>query len=297
MSSDWKQAGRKAKMDKPLVCPFHKCRQFLWYCEAAAPVLLDPLRVAYQPSGYFLSFLSVAQEVVVVGRTHDTGSRKGEGDPRGVDGDPAATPLLCEPYAGTWVHAVGGFMDSDGKERRVAVSIGPEHGTVGREQIKEAAVEGTQVAGIDIVLVCAYAFDAGAGEEIESPVARSKRAAAQGLRNKAELGHLLDRVRNGTWAALGAAGHPLANSGSSARTTGPSRRQLRPQDPVPGRRHGSTAGPFPPCTDLVERLGHHAGPVSPAEGTYCMSPLYNATPLGSYATAGRRTKRPFSKAK
>ena len=35
-----------------------------------------------------------------------------------------------EPYAGTWVHAEGDYTDADGQSRRVAVSIGPEHGTV-----------------------------------------------------------------------------------------------------------------------------------------------------------------------
>jgi adenine-specific DNA-methyltransferase len=44
-----------------------------------------------------------------------------------------------DPYAGTWLHAVCEYTDADGKTRRVAVSLGPEHGTVGPEQVKEAA--------------------------------------------------------------------------------------------------------------------------------------------------------------
>ncbi len=36
-----------------------------------------------------------------------------------------------EPYAGAWLQATGEYTDADGKPRRVAVSIGPEHGTVG----------------------------------------------------------------------------------------------------------------------------------------------------------------------
>jgi adenine-specific DNA-methyltransferase len=36
-----------------------------------------------------------------------------------------------DAHAGTWIHATGAYTDADGKSRRVAVSIGPEHGTVG----------------------------------------------------------------------------------------------------------------------------------------------------------------------
>lgn len=36
-----------------------------------------------------------------------------------------------ELHAGKWIHATGEYADADGKSRRVAVSIGPEHGTVG----------------------------------------------------------------------------------------------------------------------------------------------------------------------
>ncbi len=44
-----------------------------------------------------------------------------------------------DPYAGTWLHASGEYTDADDKTRRVAISIGPEHGTVGPQQVKEAA--------------------------------------------------------------------------------------------------------------------------------------------------------------
>jgi adenine-specific DNA-methyltransferase len=69
-----------------------------------------------------------------------------------------------EPFAGSWVHARGEFTDADGTSRTVAVSIGPEHGTVGSDQVKEAAKEALKGAGVDLLLVCAFAFDAHAGE-------------------------------------------------------------------------------------------------------------------------------------
>lgn len=70
-----------------------------------------------------------------------------------------------DPYAGVWVNASGEFTDAEGKIRRVAVSIGPEHGTVGPQQLKEAAKEAVQGVGFDILIVCGFAFDPHVGEE------------------------------------------------------------------------------------------------------------------------------------
>ncbi len=68
-----------------------------------------------------------------------------------------------EPYAGEWIHGEGEY--TEGKQpRRVAVSIGPEHGTVGPEQVKEAAKEAVKGIGFDLLLVCGFAFDAHAFE-------------------------------------------------------------------------------------------------------------------------------------
>ena len=70
-----------------------------------------------------------------------------------------------EPHAGKWVHALGGFVNTDGQDKLVAVSIGPESGTVGREQIAGAAKEAVRGVKADLLLVCAYAFDGGASEQ------------------------------------------------------------------------------------------------------------------------------------
>jgi adenine-specific DNA-methyltransferase len=72
-----------------------------------------------------------------------------------------------ETYAGTWLHARGSFTDSDGKSKAVAVSIGPEHGTVGPQQVKEAAKEAVQGVGCDVLLVCGFAFDPHVNEETQ----------------------------------------------------------------------------------------------------------------------------------
>jgi len=72
-----------------------------------------------------------------------------------------------DPYAGTWLHAAGEYTDADGKTRRVAVSIGPEHGTVGPQQVKEAAKEAVQGVGYDMLIACGFAFDPHVAEEVK----------------------------------------------------------------------------------------------------------------------------------
>lgn len=72
-----------------------------------------------------------------------------------------------DPYAGAWLHAAGEYTDADGKTRRVAVSLGPEHGTVGPQQVKEAAKEAVQGVGFDMLIVCGFAFDPHVAEEVK----------------------------------------------------------------------------------------------------------------------------------
>ena len=72
-----------------------------------------------------------------------------------------------DPYAGKWIQAAGEYKDTHGKTRRVAVSIGPEHGTVGPEQVKEAAKEAVQGVGFDLLVVCGFAFDPHVSEEVK----------------------------------------------------------------------------------------------------------------------------------
>ncbi|MDQ3499757.1 MAG: site-specific DNA-methyltransferase, partial [Actinomycetota bacterium] len=69
-----------------------------------------------------------------------------------------------EPYASEWIQASGTYTDLDGNSRRVAVSVGPEHGTVGPLQIKNAAIEAVRGLGHDVLIVCGFAFDAQADE-------------------------------------------------------------------------------------------------------------------------------------
>ena len=81
-----------------------------------------------------------------------------------------------DPYPGSWIHATGEYTEAPspaaagegpgvGAVRRVAVSIGPEHGTVGPQHVKEAAKEAVQGVGYDLLLVCGFAFDPHVPEE------------------------------------------------------------------------------------------------------------------------------------
>jgi adenine-specific DNA-methyltransferase len=70
-----------------------------------------------------------------------------------------------EPFAGRWINAQGTFQDADDKVKRIAVSIGPEQGTVGPTQVKEAAKEAVQGVGFDLLVVCGFAFDPHVAEE------------------------------------------------------------------------------------------------------------------------------------
>ena len=65
-------------------------------------------------------------------------------------------------YPGTWIQGSGTYLES-GKEKRVAVAIGPRYGTVGPDLVREAAKEAVRF--FDTLVVCGFAFDALAGEE------------------------------------------------------------------------------------------------------------------------------------
>jgi very-short-patch-repair endonuclease len=73
-----------------------------------------------------------------------------------------------EPFPGTWLHAAGEFTEKDGRQRRAAVCIGPEHGTVDRDLLKEAAKEAVKGVGFDLLLVCGFAFDPHVNEEAKN---------------------------------------------------------------------------------------------------------------------------------
>jgi adenine-specific DNA-methyltransferase len=70
------------------------------------------------------------------------------------------------PWPGNWIGAEGRFMEgAEGSqvERRAAILIGPEFGTVGRADLVAAAREAAD-ARFDLVIACAFNFDAHSSE-------------------------------------------------------------------------------------------------------------------------------------
>jgi adenine-specific DNA-methyltransferase len=68
-----------------------------------------------------------------------------------------------EPWPGEWVAAEGRFTAEDGRERRAAVLIGPEFGTVTRADLTAAAREASE-ARFHVLIACAFSYDAHASE-------------------------------------------------------------------------------------------------------------------------------------
>ena len=67
------------------------------------------------------------------------------------------------PYAGHYIHAEG---ETD-QGLAVRVSVGPELGTVGYDWVKRAADEAMNGSGCDVLLICAFHFDAGVHQQTE----------------------------------------------------------------------------------------------------------------------------------
>ena len=70
-----------------------------------------------------------------------------------------------EPFAGEWIQAAGEYKTAEGKAQRVAVTIGPQYGTVGPDLVKEAAKEAVRGVGFDLLIVCGFALDPHVAEE------------------------------------------------------------------------------------------------------------------------------------
>lgn len=66
--------------------------------------------------------------------------------------------ISLTPWPGDQICAEGRYEDSDG-EKRAAIFVGPEFGTVARPDLVEAAREAAD-AGFDVLIACAFSYDA-----------------------------------------------------------------------------------------------------------------------------------------
>jgi adenine-specific DNA-methyltransferase len=65
-----------------------------------------------------------------------------------------------EPYAGTYIQAVGAREQAEaGTPKRVAITIGPQYGTVSPTFVKDAAREAIRDGELDLLCVLGFAFD------------------------------------------------------------------------------------------------------------------------------------------
>jgi adenine-specific DNA-methyltransferase len=71
------------------------------------------------------------------------------------------------PYPGRLLNAEGVRRNGgDGSPLRIAVSVGPQYGTVDADWIKDAAREALRGLGFDLLLVCGFSFDAHASSVV-----------------------------------------------------------------------------------------------------------------------------------
>ena len=70
-----------------------------------------------------------------------------------------------KPWPGRYVAAEGRYLEGE-RERRAAICIGPEYGTVGRELVRQAAREAVDI--FDVLVVCGFAFDPHVGDDTMS---------------------------------------------------------------------------------------------------------------------------------
>lgn len=88
---------------------------------------------------------------------------KAEGVKSQAKGDRIVFESLT-PWPGRFIGASGTFIEGEnGPERRAAILIGPEYGTVGRQDIVAAAREAVD-ARFDVLIACAFNFDAHSSE-------------------------------------------------------------------------------------------------------------------------------------
>ena len=112
--------------------------------------LIDPLQVKETSSPYGQTF-----EQMILDNLRSAGVQQAHKTDR-------ITFTSMSPWPGEMVCAEGRFREGD-KEKRAAIFIGPEFGTVSRPDLVQAAREAGD-AGFDVLIACAFNYEAHASE-------------------------------------------------------------------------------------------------------------------------------------
>ncbi len=112
--------------------------------------LIDPLKVAEDAGAYGQSF-----EQIILENLKAAGVQQAHKEDR-------ITFTALTGWPGNYICAEGRYLEGD-VERRAGIFIGPEFGTVSRPDLVEAAREAGD-AGFDVVIACAFNYEAHASE-------------------------------------------------------------------------------------------------------------------------------------
>jgi len=95
------------------------------------------------------------------------------------------------PFPGKYIQAEGTRKNGEeGTPQRIAVSIGPQFGTVDAEWIRQAAREATRGMGFDLLLACAFAFDPQAVKATQEDFAPSDGVSFATVEDERRLGRV-----------------------------------------------------------------------------------------------------------
>lgn len=98
-------------------------------------------------------------------------------------------------FSGDVLHADGDWKNGDGKERRVAVSIGPEYGPVTAYQV-ENAVRAANRRGVEDLVFAGFSFDGAAQAAIQDDPNPNVRCHLAHIRPDVSMGDLLKDTAN-----------------------------------------------------------------------------------------------------
>src|SRR5271157_3686325 len=202
-----------------------------------------------------------------------------------------------ESHAGAWIHATGEYTNGDGKLRRVAVTIGPEYGTVTPQQVKEAAKEAVSGIGFDILIVCGFAFDPHVSEEAK----RYGKLTVLPARMNPDLliGDTLKNTGAGNLFMILASptsplpATPMASSSSRSKaSTSTTRRPARSAVPRPTTSPAGLSTPTTTASASSSATPTSSAPTTPTASTSAPSAPRSTRPNGRPSTATRATPSP-----